>query len=58
MIVNDAEADKMFAYFLFAYYFHWSKAEVDNTDAYLVECMLSLLPLWMQKVNSFGDKHG
>jgi hypothetical protein len=50
MIVKDAELDKMFVYFLVAYYFHWTPEEVDRTDAYTLDCMLTMLPEWKAKV--------
>ena len=46
MIIDDAELDKTFIYFWCAYYFHWSPEQVDNTESYLLECLMTMLPLW------------
>ena len=49
MIINDSEVDKMFIYFIFGYYLHWTPKQVDETDAYTIDCMQIMLPLWKVK---------
>jgi hypothetical protein len=56
MIIKDSELDKTFIYFLMAYYFHWTTKQVDETDAYLLESLVTILPLWKAKTQEIGDK--
>jgi len=56
VIIQDAEIDKHFIYFLLAYYFGWTPKQVDEIDAYLVESLLIMLPEWKQKVQEIGGK--
>ena len=55
MIIDDPELDKTFVYFLMAYYFHWTPKQVDETEIYMIESMLTILPAWKQKTQDVLD---
>ena len=50
MPVSDKQLDKEFVYFLCAYYFHWTPKQVNEQEAYLIDSLLTMLPLWKQKI--------
>jgi hypothetical protein len=58
MTINDNEADKTFTYFLLAYYFHWTPEQVDKTEYRLIDSMLTILPMWIQKTQTAGNNNG
>ena len=49
MIINDKELDIEFKKFLCAYYFKWTPEQTENVEAYTLECMLHVLPIWLKK---------
>ena len=51
MVISDPEIQNWFAYFVCAYYFHWTTAEVDATDARIIEALMYALPIWLKKIS-------
>lgn len=52
MLVEDAEAERDITYFICAYYFHWTPAQVDAVEAEVITSLVNLiLPIWIRKEN-------